>query len=197
MFLRRRASTHAGRAGTSTVLTPEDFTAVPVSSWPVSRNLIFIGFRSVGDYASDGGFGTFGGQAYHVNGATKDANRPNSAAVAFPGGTVGYVSPSAVAYTLPAGKITVTPTLIDSYGGDGDISITVTDQQVITGNGVTYNRQSKDSIIACAGYLDPGTILVNNRGAFRQLFPGRYTFTDQYITWHYSQYVGYYMIFEF
>jgi hypothetical protein len=145
-------------------------------------------------------FGNFTGPTYHVNGATAGNDRPHSVVIAFPGGTVGKMATGQVlSYTLPASRIKFTPVLIDSFGGDGNKVITVTGSQVITGNGVTYNRQSKDSIIgAISSYL--GDEYVYNLGwssRFYQLLPGQYSFTNSYITWHYDQYIGYYMLFEF
>jgi hypothetical protein len=184
-------------------LTAGNFTSVVPTSWPVNNNSILIAQHSPGT-DSDYGFGGFDGPVYSIEGMY--GRKSNSAVIAFPGSTIsnlggGYGNPGFTANTFPASNIQVTPTLIDAYGGDGNIDITVTNTQVlIPSRNISYDRQCDKSIIGFLGTNitdDTGTGLVPLAGGFHQLFPGNYTFIDSYVTWHYKQYIGYYIIVEF
>lgn len=175
-------------------LTADDFTAIAdPGSWAVHNDLIFFGRVLIGSSASTP-FDGFSGPAWGINGAY---SRASAGAVAFPGGTIASMgSGGRNFYTLPADKIRVTPMLIEAYGGDeAQRAITVTDTQVITPS-VTYIRQSPYSAILSIGRIagDSANSLVD---PVFQLSTGLCTFVNQYITWHYSQYVGYYLLVEF
>ena len=196
MLSRRRIPVlHRGEAP---ILEAEDFTSVPVAPWAANQDYVMFGWRTMG--SSNGtDFSGFSGKVFHINGATVGGNRPNSGIIVFPGGSVSVMATGDVyLYKFPAKKIRVTPVLIDSFGGDGDVAITVTKQQVITGRGVTYNRQSEFSTVGAISDIRGSDALVYGWSTgFHQLPPGQYTFANYYITWHYSQYVLYYLIFEF